>query len=126
MLALGDLWVIIGTASLALALEMIWFSSIGFGSWLNHSAPDQWESYSIKRLIVSFLAFLAISGLIFLGLGLGINWLELLIIGVGLIISTNFVFLSRHPMPLKPLIAEWGFSTVLLGVMTYVIAAWPW
>lgn len=126
MLALGDLWVILGSACLALALEMIWFSSIGFGSWLNQSTPESLETYSLKRLMVSLVSFVTISGLVFFGLQLGLNWWELLIIGGGLILATAFSMLPRRPMPIKPLLAEWGFVVLLLMVTTYVIASWPW
>ncbi len=126
MLALGDLWVILGTACLLLALEMIWFSSIGFGSWLNQVTPDVLERYSLKRLIVSLVAFITISSVVFFGLSLGLMWWELLLIGSGLIFATAFSVLPRRPLPLKPLLAELGFVLLLLLVTTYVIAAWPW
>jgi len=126
MFALEQWWVIAGTASLALALEMIWFSTLGFGSWVNTKEPDQLEKFVITRFILSLVSFIVIAILVMFALDLGLKWWQLLIVGNGLILAVYIEGLPRRKLSIKPLLAELGFISLLLTVITYVIAVWPW
>lgn len=126
MLTLGQFWVIAGTACLALALEMVWFSALGFGSWINKNEPDRLEKYSVKRLGFSLIGYLIVATLIQVGLELVSSWWGFVLVVNGIVIIFILSQLSRRLIPGKSLIAEVGFISMLIMVMTYVMAHWPW
>lgn len=126
MLSLGQLWVIFGTAFLALALEMIWFSALGFGSWISKEKPDSLETFSFKRVTFSLGGYLILASLIIFGLSVVDSWINFFIVSNGLVTIFLLSQSGRRQTLIKPLMAELGFVALLLLVLIYVIAHWPW
>ena len=117
---------IAGTTCLSLAVEMIWFSSIGFGSKLYPDQPDRLEKFNGKRLLSSLTAFLVLSFIVKSALDDGIAWWQISLVGSGLLVSLLLSSLGRHPLKFRVVGIEIGFYIVLLTVLSYVIAYWPW